>query len=155
MAMNKRGVIEDLMAFLVVFVIMSIIFLIVVTLSGGSLVKVDLVIDENTGSNVCDQDLLGYLRAATSTNLKFSQLATITAYNPDAKENFELETNASFEKFKRGDETRQKWYIHLLEDNQIILKVGTLQQASLQDICRQQIPSISNTDLVVEMGVEY
>lgn len=153
--MNKRGVIEDMMAFLVVFVIMSIIFLVVVIFSGGSLVKVDLNIDENTGSKVCDQDLLSYLRATTPTGLKFSQVATLAAYAPSIRESFELQTNASFEKFKRGDETRQKWYVHLIEYNILVAKVGTLQAAAPEDVCRQKIPSINNKDLVVELGVEY
>lgn len=156
--MNKRGVIEDMVAFLVAFIILSIIFLFVLVASASfasSEVNLNLVLDEDTGSKVCDQDLLNYLRAATSSGIRFSQLISFAEINSESKNNLITETNAFFEDYKRGDFTKEKWLLHVSKDNVPIVKTGELQVAEGDDSCKQYVPSLKDGKLVVTLGVEY
>ncbi|MEK6923327.1 MAG: hypothetical protein AABW84_01375, partial [Nanoarchaeota archaeon] len=151
-------VIEDMVAFLDAFIILSMIFLFVLVASAVFLndeVKLNLVLDEDTGSKVCDQNLLNYLRASTSSGIRFSQLISFAEINSDSKKNLITETNAFFEDYKRGDSTREKWFLHISKDNVPIVKTGELQTAKGDDTCKQYIPSLKDGKLIATLGVEY
>ena len=154
---DKRGVIEDMVAFLVAFIILSVIFLFVLVASSfvNNGVNLNLVLDEDTGSKVCDQNLLNYLRGATSSGIRFSQLISFIESNSINKQILTTETKAFFEDYKRGDSTREEWFLHISKDSTSLINMGELQTAEGKDTCKQYVPSLKDGKLLVTLGVEY
>ncbi|MBS3065347.1 MAG: hypothetical protein J4451_02500 [DPANN group archaeon] len=157
--MNKRGIIEDMVAFLVAFVILSVIFLVLliaITIPFfGQQAELSLVFDEDTGSKVCQQNLLSYLKATDSSGREFAKQIIFADKDASLRENLVIETEKFFENYKRGIELRNRWFIQSSKNNVNFFTAGELVTYEPKDSCSQYIPGLAGEKILVTLGVEY